>query len=115
MARIGHAKIIPASASCVRYGCFAVSPCMVCATSVVALKMRQETTCRNHVNINPPTCITKEKKILYGPGHLASVNKFFSIRGESMLGRRFHNTTHQGDTQAASHEQKCLWFIGGFP
>ena len=64
------------------------------------------------VNVIPSTCIIEEKKLFHGPGHLASVNKFFSIRGESMLGRSFNNTTHQGDTQVASHEQKCLSFIG---
>ena len=64
------------------------------------------------VNLIPDKIITEEMKLFYDAGHLSSTYKFLSIRGELMLARQFYNTTHQGDTQLACHEQKCLSFIG---
>ena len=64
------------------------------------------------VNVIPPSLVSVESKRFQCPGHLSSSYKFFTIRGESMLGRKFFNTTHQGEIQIANQEQKCLSFIG---
>ena len=37
------------------------------------------------VNVIPPSLVSEVKKLFQGPGHLASVNRFFSICGYNFL------------------------------